>query len=298
LRLGCNKWDLSQIRAYYSLIRKPELALFVKRLTIKYRGSALGSPPSLNFIAKKLFPLLTSLKIISCPLICNIDQWPLSGEITILQSHFARMDYVALSGLSRWDNIRILSVTFESDAWILSFNSQLDILFPRLQFLQLFTLKPEFIRYITLRWQLPGLKTLSINGTRSSVWGGLLENNRGITKLCVLVLEDTNQLFIPQDITFPQLQTLYFRAKCSEVYETIHAPRLERYGLYCESPTNASEISGSVRRAIAMFPSIKYVDLSVRRFGNISLVLQAKFMKEFEFMHGTGIKLEVGATEY
>jgi hypothetical protein len=302
LRLGCSKWDLSQLRAQYSLIKKPELAPFVRRLTIRYRSTS-DHPPSLNFIAKKLLPLFTSLKIISCPLVCCIDKWPLPGEIAILQSHSrfrTRSDFAAVSGLSRWENIRILSVDFGVGASAAVFNicreldtinSGLDILFPHLQSLQLFTFEADTIQYITSRWQLPSLKTLLIKGIRSSVWGGLLENHK--TKLEALVLNDYDEPVMPH-ITFPQLRTLYFRAaEYSGVYDAISAPRLERYGLYGGFLIDAPEISGSVRRAISTFPSTNHVDLSIHQFRDFSPVLQARFMEKFEFMHGTGIKLEV-----
>jgi hypothetical protein len=197
-----------------------------------------------------------------------------------------------VSRLSCWENIRILAVDFGSS--IPFIDPEADILFPCLQYLHVLAFHEDIIRYITFRWQIPSLKTLSIRGTRSSAWGGLLENHRRLTKLEVLVLNNTNQLIIPQDITFTELQTLYFRAKCSE---TIHAPRLERYGLYGGSATDASEIAGSVRRAIGMFPTIKYVDISVQEFRNVSPFLQAVFMTEFEFILGTDIKLKVRTIE-
>jgi hypothetical protein len=306
LRLRCNKWDLSQLRVQYSLIKKPELAPFVRRLTIRYRTTS-DHPPSLNLIAKKLLLLLTSLKIISCPLVCGIDKWPLPSEITILQSYSrfntSRSEFAAMSGLSHWENIRILSVdfgvgaapVFTSIRELDTINSELDILFPNLQSLQLFTFEAATIQYITLRWQLPSLKTLLIKGIRSSVWGGLLENHK--TKLDALILNDYGEPVMPH-ITFPQLRTLYFRAaEYSGVYDTIRAPRLERYGLYGGFLTDAPEISGSIRRAISTFPNTKHVDLSVHQFRNLSPAVQANFMEMFEFMHGTGIKLEVRTIE-
>lgn len=298
--LVCKQWYSTGIRALWShlwftrsrrlgpsilqsLGLKPELALYVVRLTIVQDLRTSQTDHDLASITTRI----PNARIVKCPIDLITKDSVVRPDILLFQ----RASSLFISDLGTLPSIiagiRTLRISLYFKTTLS--NSQQLVEFPRLENLYLYSASAgERGQNLTRRWKMPSLRILDLRySDTSSLYDEFLENHSGSLRKLTLHHPIPYPEQAGRVITMPQLSTLNVTANVISRLYVINAPRLQKLGIF--GIGNLSKISNYLDGMVDHLSSVTEISL---RFAHKTTSVPLE-VSGFDRLRSRGVKLKI-----